>query len=134
MSNVIAKKTVNALIKDAEVNFTASYVITPGVEIPIDSLFPAMKKAMGGLWVGGNATLTEDTLAFAPNKLNMELHKGDVSVEIPLAEVTGVRVKGGILTKIIDVETSHGKLSIRCFGAKDFAAAIEQQAKKTSAG
>lgn len=129
MSNIIAKKTANALIKDAEVSFNASYIITPGVEIPIDSLFPAMKKAMGGLWVGGTATLYEDALAFKPNKLNMELHKGDVSVQIPLADVTGVRVKGGILTKIIDIETATGKLSIRCFGAKDFAAKIEDQVK-----
>ena len=73
-------------------------------------------------------------LAVAPASALDIVLTNDDGFETPLADVTGVRVKGGILTKIIDIETQHGKLSIRCFGAKDFAAAIEQQAKKTSAG
>ena len=82
--------------------------------------------AMGGLWIGGTATLDETKIAFRPNALNLAVHAGDYSVEIPLADVSDVQVRFGFVTKIIDIVTDHGKLSIPCFGAPRFATKIRE--------
>ena len=127
MSTEIARKTVNALITDAEMSFGARFLVSAtGLDVT-ETVLKGFKKAMGGLWVGGTATLYETKIAFRPNAMNKAVHAGDYSVEIPLDDVTEVQVRFGFVTKIIDIATADGKLSIRCFGAPDFAAKIREQ-------
>ena len=127
MSTEIAKKTVNALITDAEVGFGAKFLVSAtGLDVT-ETVLKGFKKAMGGLWVGGTATLYETKIAFRPNAMNKAVHAGDYSVEIPLDDVSDIQVRFGFVTKIIDIVTADGKLSIRCFGAPDFAAKIREQ-------
>lgn len=127
MSNEIARKTVNALITDAEIGFGAKFIIgATGLDVT-ETALKGFRKAMGGLWVGGTATLYDTKIAFRPNALNRAVHAGDYSVEIPLDEVSDVVVRFGFFTKIIDIVTTDGKLSIRCYGARNFAAKIREQ-------
>ena len=127
MSTEIARKTVNALITDAEMSFGARFLVSAtGLDVT-EAVLKGFKKAMGGLWVGGTATLYETKIAFRPNAMNKAVHAGDYSIEIPLDNVTEVQVRFGFVTKIIDIATADGKLSIRCFGAPDFAAKIREQ-------
>lgn len=121
--NVIAKKLVNALMKDAEVGDRAQRFMGAGGRLGTN----AVKKLMGGLWVGGTAYLTEDAVEFHPNGINRALHRDpdSLSVILPLRSITSVETRFGIGTEIIDIKTAIGTLSVRCYGAKGFAKKIE---------
>lgn len=121
--NVIARKMANALMKDAEITDRAQSLLGPGGRLGTN----AVKKLMGGLWVGGTAYLTEDAVEFHPNGLNRMVHKDpdSLSVVIPLRGITSVETRFGIATQIIDIKTAIGTLSVRCYGAPGFAKKIE---------
>jgi hypothetical protein len=114
---LIEKKLANALFERAEV--------TPGSGAFKLSI-ALVRRAYGGLWVGGNIFLYRDKLRFAPNALNRSLHKeGSVgAIEITLSAVTGVERRFGILSGIIRVTYGDKLFIFRCFGAKGFAQAI----------
>jgi hypothetical protein len=97
------------------------------VKTPVNAVTSVAKKLMGGLWVGGTTYLTEDAVIFRPNLLNRLVHKQDYSVSIPLSEITDVKKRFGIGTQIIDVKTSKGTLSFRCYWASSFLEMINQQ-------
>lgn len=126
-NNVIARKLANALMKDAEIGDRTQMVLGPGGRLGTN----AVKKLMGGLWVGGTAYLTSDAVGFHPNGLNRAMHKDpdSLSVVLPLRSITGVETRFGIATQIIDIKTAIGTLSIRCYGAKGFADKIESVRK-----
>ena len=122
--NIIARKLANALMKDAEIGDQTSRVMGAGGRLGT----AAVKKLMGGLWVGGTAYLTEDAVEFHPNGLNRAVHKDpeSLSVVLPLRGITSVETRFGMMTQIIDIKTAIGTLSIRCFGADGFAKKIEK--------
>lgn len=91
-------------------------------------------KMMGGYWVGGTTTLTNERIVFTPNAMNIALQDGLTVIDIPLQDLTDVSVRWGVLTKIIDLTTRDRTISIRCFAAKKFAAAIEEQRKLQKSG
>lgn len=117
MADVLTK-VCNALFTDADVSAAAGSVIP-------SSTIPLMRRLFGGLWVGGTATLSHDTLRFDPNDMNRAMHATDVSFTLPLREITGIRLERGILTKIVVVSTLDGERRLRCFGAAGLADAIE---------
>jgi len=121
--NVIAKKMANALMKDAELGDRTAVALGPGGRLGT----AAVKKLMGGLWVGGTVYLTEDALEFHPNGLNRVVHKDpeSLSVVLPMRGITSVEMRQGMITQIIDIKTAIGTLSVRCFGAKALAQKIE---------
>ena len=79
---------------------------------------------MGGLWVGGTLSLHTDCLRFNPNKLNKRHHELLSNKKINLDQVKSVIVRKGTITDIIDIQMLHGILSVRCFGAHEFAKKI----------
>lgn len=103
--NVIAKKMANALMKDAEIGDRTNMVLGAGGRLGTN----AVKKLMGGLWVGGTVYLTQDAIEFHPNGLNRAVHKDpdSLSVVLPLRSVTGVETRFGIATQIIDIKTDR---------------------------
>lgn len=121
--NLIARKLANALMKDAEIAEGAQKMLGAGGRLGT----AAVKKLMGGLWVGGTAYLTEDAVEFHPNILNRALHSDPdaMSVVLPLRGITSVETRFGIGTQIIDIKTAIGTLSVRCYGASGFAKKIE---------
>ena len=125
--NVIARKLANALMKDAEIGDRTQMALGAGGRLGTN----AVKKLMGGLWVGGTAYLTSDAVEFHPNGLNRAIHKDpeSLSVVLPLRSITAVETRFGIATQIIDIKTAIGTLSIRCYGAKGFADKIESVRK-----
>ena len=78
------KRSANALIVDAKPAITAYffYVSDPHLlaaaiqKIALD----AVSKYMGGLWVGGTAQLSETSLEFIPNKMNLALNTGSLFI------------------------------------------------------
>jgi hypothetical protein len=123
--SVLGKRLCNALIKDAEPDFDAFFAVTDMVGLgaakkPVSAVSSVAKKLFGGLWVGGTTYLTKDAIIFRPNFLNRLVHKHDCSVRIPLSEITDVEKRFGIGTKIIDISTSKGTLSVRCYWPTSF--------------
>ena len=53
MNDPIARKRVNALIGDAKARFGVTCFVDPAGLIVTESVVEGFKKAMGGLWVGG---------------------------------------------------------------------------------
>lgn len=125
----ISRTTVNAFFPKAEPAFFvkfASALIGEMSEMP-DPL-ELVQKALGGLWVGGTLIVTDGEVRFEPNAMNRLVHRGEVSIAVPLAEIRGATTRFGVLTRIIDVETSAGTFCVRCFGADAVAATIRSAA------
>jgi len=126
MQKILGKRVSNALIKDAEPDFEALFIVAdvaelvglegvPPIKNSIKLTMSLSRKLMGGLWVGGTTYLTEDALVFRPNWLNRHIHKGDCSVSIPLTDLAEVVKVPGIFTQIIDAKTAKGTLRFRCY-------------------
>ena len=133
MDRVIGTRAANALVEDAQ--------LSPGFARGLESVVPggasvqdvlsAFRKAYGGLWVGGCATLTPSSLTFHPNAVNRAVQTGTLDIVVPAAAITGVQVLRGVLTKIIAVETAVGSVvKIRCLGARQFAEQIRSAAHR----
>jgi hypothetical protein len=126
----IARKTVNAFFPEAEAAILirfASALIGEMNHAP-DPL-ELVKKTLGGLWVGGTLVVTDEDIRFQPNLANKLAHGGDVSVQVPMKEVRGAKSRFGVITRIVDIETTAGTFSVRCYGADALAAAIQSAAR-----
>lgn len=123
--DIVATKPVNALIPGAEISFLAKFLLTSAhASLGLE----AAKKFTGGLWVGGALSVFQHELVFRPNWLNRLFHRNIHGVAIPLMEISDVNVRSVFVTSIIDVVTQEGTLSVRCYGAAEFAEVIRRQA------
>jgi hypothetical protein len=122
---LIDKKVVNALIKEADINPAFN---RPGLGITIH-LFRFL---YGGLWVGGDVFLYRDRLLFCPNAMNLNVHKaGSIgTVVVPISSLTTVAAKFGMVTGIVEVISGTERLVFRCYGAKGFAQKIRQVSRE----
>lgn len=127
MEEPITKKAVNVLVREADPRVSSSLLTNTTQRNVLQSVLRAYKNIMGGLWVGGTVTLYETKLVFQPNGMNQAFHVNDCFREMSLSEIREVHVRLGIVTKIIDIVTTKGTLSMRCFGAKHFAEKIRTQ-------
>lgn len=117
---VLASKVANALVEAA--------VLQPGLKTATLgvtwAVLEGFRSRFGGLWVGGRVTLTDQSLAFAPNALNRAVQKGIGPIDIPLHLIDGVAVLPGILTKIIAISATGRTVKVRCYKAPAFAEII----------
>lgn len=124
--DIIAWKYANLFRPDAEMSEGARVLMPLGADRTVDWL----QRRLGGLWVGGSVTLTQEALMFAPNGLNAAAHAGDTSDTVRLDRVGEVSHRFGWLTRIIDVRTVDGDtFTFRCFGARAFADQIRHAAE-----
>ncbi|MFF2494291.1 hypothetical protein [Agromyces sp. NPDC058064] len=84
----------------------------------------AFRSAWGGLWVGGRVRLTTEAVSFAANGLNRMVQSGTLDVSVPLADIIGVDVLPGFITRIVAITTPDVTLKVRCYGAARFAEAV----------
>lgn len=119
--DVIASRTANALFAQAAVQY--QFAMPGRFTAPARGVIEAFRRHYGGLWVGGTATLTRRHLSFAPNALNVAIHRDGerLHTELDLRTVVGVEVQGGFVTKIVQVFVPGGVLKLRCWRAKGFA-------------
>ncbi len=83
---VIGTRLANALVEDAEVSLPD----LPGLKsvVGMDAVAPVLavfKRAYGGLWVGGRATLTATDISFHPNAMNRAVQTGSLDYELLVA-------------------------------------------------
>ena len=111
---IYIKKLCNAFITDAIVSRRLGGAAVQQVG--------AIGSLMGGLWGGGNVTVSAHALDWVPNLMNKAVHDNLQPVHIPLAEVRAVRRVFGILTGIVVVElVDGGEFRFRCFNARGVA-------------
>lgn len=121
---LIAQKTANVLVADAEMNPQLARLtnyLTLGL---FGTLLGRMRRAYGGLWVGGDLFLYRDRLLFKPNAANQAVHSSHMEQNVPLSTVTAVVNRFGLVTGIVEVEFRGNCLMFRCFGSKAFAQTI----------
>lgn len=125
--HILVKRAANALIEDAEHRNTPSLLAD---EIPgwhqAEPVLQSYKERYGGYWVGGNVVLSEERVLFTPNSMNKAVQSGTLTMDIPLKTVRGVNVKGGFVTKIIEIEVGAKVAKIRCFKAEALAVQIRE--------
>jgi hypothetical protein len=63
--------------------------------------------------------------------MNVALHVGLASVNIPLTDIRSVKRVFGWVTGIVVVEHRLGEFRFRCFGAKKVAKTLEAHVKAT---
>ena len=124
-AGVVAKRGANALIADAEARLPS---LAPGSRQAAPAL-DRFRSAYGGLWVGGRATLTTESLLFRPNAVNRGIHAGSLDIEIPLSEITSVEILPALVSSVITLHTPQSAVKIRCFRAAPFASQIAQLAE-----
>jgi hypothetical protein len=109
MDNFCIKKTANALMPDAK----------PVKEFKGPALWglKLAEKFVGGLWVGGEVTLSHEGISFQANKLNESLHIGLEHVSISLDSILSVERLSGWFTDIVCVKHSGGEFRFRCYDA-----------------
>jgi hypothetical protein len=124
---ILAQRVANALIEDAQVKTSSLGAGDVGV---IEDVVARYRANVGGLWVGGRATLTATALTFAPNAMNRAVQTGSLDLAVPLSAILDVSVQQSFVTNIVVVRTPQSVLKIRCYGAKTFA----QQIRDAAAG
>lgn len=123
-SGIVAKRGANALITDAEAKLPS---LTPKIH-QVESTLDRFKSAHGGLWVGGRATLTTESICFHPNALNRGIHAGSLDIEIPLPDIVSIEVLPALVSSVIAIRTPQSVVKIRCFRADAFARQMAQLA------
>ena len=121
--DIVATRAANALLADVEARI-------PSVPYrqQVDGTLGRFKTSHGGLWVGGRATLTRESLSFRPNSVNRGLHTGALDFEIPLGDIVSVEVRPAFVSSVIAMGTPRSDVKIRCFRADAFAQQIAQLA------
>jgi hypothetical protein len=123
---ILAQRVANALIEDAQVNTSLGV----GAFRAVEDVLARYRAKVGGLWVGGRATLTATVLAFAPNTMNRAVQTGSLDLAVPLSAILDVSVQRSFVTNIVEIRTPQSVLKIRCYGANTFA----QQIRDAAAG
>jgi len=111
MNQFRIKKVANALMPNAK----------PAAVIRGPALWSVkiVEKLAGGLWVGGEVTLSNDGVSFHANKLNESLHVDLEQVNIPLKNIESVSKISGWVTDIVSVKHSGGEFRFRCYSASE---------------
>jgi hypothetical protein len=131
---IVAKRAANALITDAEAKLPT---LTPRAH-QVEATLDRFKSAHRGLWVGGRATLTTESVSFHPNAVNRGIHAGSLDIEILLPDIVSIEVLPAFVSSVIAIRTPRSAVKIRCFRADAFARQIAQLAgvdlRKAEAG
>jgi hypothetical protein len=123
-SGIVAKRGANALITDAQATLPSR---TPNLH-QVEATLGRFKSAHGGLWVGGRATLTTQSLCFRPNAVNRAIQTGSLDIELPLPDIVSIEVLPAFVSSVIAIRTPQSAVKIRCFRADAFARLIAQLA------
>lgn len=124
----------NALIKNAKLSRAGeayNWAATSGTAGLAISL---LRRSWGGLWVGGNVTISTDQLSFAPNGLNSALTDGDLCFSIPFKSIDKVEWRWGMITGIVEITWQNDALAtaaFRCANSKRIAGLLREAATAT---
>jgi hypothetical protein len=113
---LIARVAAGALIKDAGVKSSINWAWTAGIA---GLSLRILRQLWGGVWVGGFAELSSDSLRFDPNQINEAFASGRVHVTIPLDTIQSVAWRRGMRTGVIDVVSSDKTIGTFSFRVEE---------------
>jgi Protein of unknown function (DUF2510) len=105
-----------------------AFVVDFTDSVLIRALVASYAKTYNGVWVGGTAILTNETLEFQTNAANRAFHGRRRDTSLRLVGITDIVLQRAMLTNIIAIRADGVMLQIRCFGARDLAAEISTRA------
>jgi hypothetical protein len=111
MNSYCVKKLANALMPNAK---PAKLIRGPtlwGIKLA--------EKYVGGLWVGGDVTLSNEGISFKANRLNASLHVGLEPVSISRESILSIERISSWGMDIVCVKHSDGEFRFRCYGATE---------------
>jgi hypothetical protein len=123
---IVDFRICNACLPDARPNQFATLALNAMGADGIEGVFALIRKMTGGLWVGGRVILTSHRVIFAPNAMNRAVHESLSMIAIRLRDVTEVKDRFGVGSRIIDIATPEGSLAVRTPRAVAFRDAIRQ--------
>jgi hypothetical protein len=124
-SGIVAKRAANALVTDAVAVLPELIPRVQQVRATLDHFGFAHR----GLWVGGQATLTTESVCFHPNPVNRGLMRArSLDIEISLPDLVSVEVLPALVSSVIALRTPRSTVRIRCFRASRFARQIAELA------
>jgi hypothetical protein len=123
---ILDYRICNACLRDARPNQFASLALNAMGADGIEGVFALIKKMTGGLWVGGRTILTSHRVIFAPNAMNKAVHESLSMIALRLRDVTEVNDRFAVGSRIIDITTPDGSLTVRVPRAVAFRDAIRQ--------
>ena len=121
-SGIVAKRAANALIADAEAELPS---LTPRIR-QVEATLDRFKSAHGGLWVGGRATLTTESMCFRANAVNRSINEGSLDIEILLPDIISIKVLPAFISSVVVIRTRGSVVKIRCLRADSFASQMAQ--------
>jgi len=136
-SGVVAGRAANALIADAEAVLPQVIPRVQQVRATLDRFGFAHR----GLWVGGRATLTAESVCFHPNAVNRRLmHACSLDIEIPLPDLVSIEVLPAFVSSVIvlrsNVKAQVGSrfrtLGLRSFRGRTGRRAIDGSSQRTT--
>lgn len=124
--HLIVERAVNVFVESAALDPASN-------RLSLVAALAVFRFVREGLWVGGDLRLFEDGLEFRPNGRNLQLHRpGSIGpIRLPFDAKTTVEMKRAILTNIVTVANSTGKLVFRCYEAESFFDDIKSAIAKT---
>jgi hypothetical protein len=120
--NPLLKVVANLLLDDVTLSALGSSALGPG-NIAIDEL----KRAQGGLWVGGTFSIYEDAVGFEANALNSVFQDGTLAVLTPLSDITEVTVTRSLIFKTLKIRLHDTTLAVKCYRPEAVKLRILQQ-------
>ncbi len=125
----------NACLRDAEMNALTGLIFKAmDADLAVEATTSFIKKMTGGLWVGGRLILTDKRVIFTANAMNRAVHKTLPQIALSLTDLAPVATRFGIMTKIIDLPTQGGVLSVRLYNAAKIADLIERTRQRAAEG
>lgn len=76
---------------------------------------------MGGIWVGGKITITDETISYHPLWWDRYLHVNLQPLHVPLREVNAVSITDQGVTGTVFVRHTQGEFIFRCYRAEQAA-------------
>ena len=131
---VLISKFANFLVADVQLKpskLKNALDVSGAVDVAATaSVLESLRKASGGLWVGGRVTVTSTEVRLSANAMNRALTSGTMDIALPLPQIQEVTVEGGFITKIIRLDTTAGSVKFRCYGARGVADLIKSSMLK----
>lgn len=81
-----------------------------------------------GIWVGGKITADASGVSFAPNGVNKAIHPVDTTWHLDYDQIRAVRVRFGVVTKIVELHADDVVVSFRSYGARKLGQEIAARA------
>lgn len=84
-----------------------------------------LQRIYGGVWISGDALLTEEALRFVPSALPAKLRREKLDWSVPLTDISEVVYQQGLVMDTLQVHHARGSEKMKCIRASAFVEQLE---------